>query len=288
MNEVPEQLINAATRGKLALFVGAGISANATNRAGQHPPKWPELLLKLAELTTESTQNDIGELVQSMQLLKAAELLRFEINKAAKQRELINRIKLLTNGPTSDPFSPSNWHTLIDDLNPQIIITTNYDKLLEGQSPDTYTIDTYKSTGLDSVIRNGETVILKIHGDISRAHEADNDIVLSISDYAHARREGQLAFQLLRAIFLTHTTLFIGYSMTDPDLQVVLEDLFSGRTLHSPHYLFTQGAKDFEIDYFANCYGIKVLNFDDYGFSLFEEFVTQTAQLTLGSQLTNI
>ncbi len=277
MNEVPEQFINAATRGKLALFVGAGVSATACNSAGGHPPRWPELLLELSKLVSQGANSKIASLVNSGQLLKAAELLRYEVNKGSKQRQLIKEIKRIVQGPTDDPFSPSNWHALIDDLNPQIIITTNYDKLLEWQSTDTYTIDTYASTGLDSVIRNGETVVLKIHGDISRAHEDKNDIVLSISDYARARREGRAAFELLKAVFLTHTTLFIGYSMNDPDLQIILEDLFSGRTPHAPHFLLTRDVEPYEQKYYYDCYGIRVLGFEDYGLSFFEDLVTQVS-----------
>lgn len=273
--ECPDALRKAATYRKLALFVGSGISAEATNKASQHPPTWPDLLRELSSFTTGKTREQIVSLIDKNQLLLAAELLRYSIRKSNKGIEFNKQIKKLVNGPRSDPFRPSEWHDIIDSLNPQIIITTNYDNLLEGNSSETYAVSTFGTSSLDNHLRIGSTTILKIHGDANAAFNGDEDLVLSISDYARARQKGRLAFDILKAVFLTHTTLFIGYSMNDPDLQIILEDLFFDRVVVSPHFLLTNFAEDYQVEYFSVCYGIKVLQQRDYGLSFFRSLVEE-------------
>lgn len=66
--------------------------------------------------------------------------------------------------------------------------------------------------------------------------------------------------------------------MNDPDLQIILEDLFFDRDVDSPHFLLTKSAQDYEIEYFKSCYGIQVLEFEDHGLSFFKELVAQALE----------
>lgn len=274
--ECPDTLLKAAINRRLALFIGSGISATATNKADQHPPTWPGLLRELSLLTSESTSRNIGTLIEDNRLLEAAELLRYTIGKDSKKQAFNEKLNTLVNGPKADPFKPSEWHDTIDQLNPQIIITTNYDHLLEGNSCETYAVNTFSTKTIDNHLRIGTTTILKIHGDANTAFNGNEDLILSISDYARARQKGRLAFDTIKAIFLTHTTLFLGYSMNDPDLQIILEDLFFDREVNSPHFLLTNRAEDYQVSYFEACYGIKVLQCEDYGLSFFKILVEES------------
>ncbi len=274
----PNTLQTAANFQRLALFVGSGISASATNRANQHPPTWTELLTELSSLAPHATRKRIQDLIEANHLLQAAELLRYIIRKDYKRPAFNEKLKTLVNGPQKDPFKPSEWHDTIDQLNPQIIITTNYDNLLEGNSCETYAVNTFSTKTVDNHLRIGRTTIIKIHGDANMAYNDNEDLILSISDYARARQKGKLAFDTIKSILLTHTTLFLGYSMNDPDLQIILEDLFFDRDVPSPHFLLTKSAQDYQIEYFKSCYGIQVLQFEDYGLSFFKELVGQALQ----------
>ena len=77
----PNTLQTAANFQRLALFVGSGISASATNRANQHPPTWTELLTELSSLAPHATRKRIQALIEANHLLQAAELLRYIIRK---------------------------------------------------------------------------------------------------------------------------------------------------------------------------------------------------------------
>lgn len=97
--ECPDALRKAATYRKLALFVGSGISAEATNKASQHPPTWPDLLRELSSFTTGKTREQIVSLIDKNQLLLAAELLRYSIRKSNKEIEFNKQIKSLSTAP---------------------------------------------------------------------------------------------------------------------------------------------------------------------------------------------
>ena len=273
---IPHSLREATINHKLALFIGSGISSTATNQNQEHPPSWPELLKELLPLIETKSSNDAKHLIDQNQLLKAAELIRFEIEKTNNHNQFRQKLSELVNGKPCNPFRPSMWHDLIATLNPQIIITTNYDNLLEGGNRDeAYKIATFSSKTFDNFLRTGTTIILKIHGDANKFYNDDEDIILSSSDYSRVRNSGRLAFDVLRAVFLTHTTLFLGYSMNDPDLQIILEDLFFDRKVESPHFLLTDSAEPYMINNFKNCYGIRVLEFDDYGLDFFQTLVEE-------------
>ncbi len=231
---------------------------------------------ELLPLIETKSSNDAKHLIDQNQLLKAAELIRFEIEKTNNHNQFRQKLSELVNGKPCNPFRPSMWHDLIATLNPQIIITTNYDNLLEGGNRDeAYKIATFSSKTFDNFLRTGTTTILKIHGDANKFYNDDEDIILSSSDYSRVRNSGRLAFDVLRAVFLTHTTLFLGYSMNDPDLQIILEDLFFDRKVESPHFLLTDSAEPYMINNFKNCYGIRVLEFDDYGLDFFQTLVEE-------------
>jgi SIR2-like domain len=64
--------------------------------------------------------------------------------------------------------------------------------------------------------------------------------VLARSSYYTARRDYQGFYQLLDALFLTHTLLFVGASITDPDIQLVLENANISAPSAHPHYALVE------------------------------------------------
>jgi SIR2-like domain len=79
-------------------------------------------------------------------------------------------------------------------------------------------------------------LVLKAHGCVSDPTK----IVLGRSSYFKARRGFPAFYEILDALFLTHTLLFIGCSLTDPDIQLVLENANIAAPSSYPHYALVE------------------------------------------------
>jgi len=77
---------------------------------------------------------------------------------------------------------------------------------------------------------------VKAHGCVSDPSK----IVLSRSSYFSARRDFPGFYELLDALFLTNTLLFVGYSLSDPDIQLVLENANISAPSAHPHYALVE------------------------------------------------
>ncbi len=78
--------------------------------------------------------------------------------------------------------------------------------------------------------------MIKAHGCVSDPTK----IVLSRSSYYTAKQEYPGFYRLLDALFLTHTLLFVGCSLTDPDIQLVLENANISVPSAHPHYALVE------------------------------------------------
>lgn len=101
------------------------------------------------------------------------------------------------------------------------MITTNYDPLPEHLLPD---FKVY--VGQDNLLFadvQGVGEIYKIHG----SHEEPDSIVLTRADYENfSDRNPYLAAKLL-TIFVEHPIIFIGYSLSDPNITTILKSIAS-------------------------------------------------------------
>lgn len=101
------------------------------------------------------------------------------------------------------------------------IITTNWDMLLEHLFPD-YT--TY--IGQDELIlKNPQWIaeIYKIHGCASKPQS----LVLTSNDYRIFNKKSKYLASKLMTIFMEHPIIFIGYSLSDPNITSILQSLSS-------------------------------------------------------------
>ncbi|KAB2332234.1 hypothetical protein F7731_16805 [Cytobacillus depressus] len=105
---------------------------------------------------------------------------------------------------------------LIKNLNPQAIITTNYDKLLETLFPK------YEAIVGQQVIRQKKSTdighILKIHGSV----EDCDSIVIEQQDYVNFFNKQIYLIAKLFTYFMEHPIIFIGYSLSDENIKSIL------------------------------------------------------------------
>jgi hypothetical protein len=258
----PQSLIIELAARRCIGFLGAGASASAVRNDGldeQHPPTWAQFLSRLLHEANRGLPDDRAkaeELLNEKQYLDSAEILRSTCIHPADYSRIL--------GETFERFRPTEIHALVETLDQKIVVTTNYDTLYEdhcrqGDAAHGYSVINYYDPGLITRIRSPKRLIVKAHGCVTVPERT----VLSKSEYFKARSEYPGFFRALESLFLTHTLLFIGYSVSDPDIQLLLENSSIAAPSEHPHYaLMARGLHSAIRAAFLRTYNIQVLEFD--------------------------
>ena len=214
--EVP--LVRLLQQEDAALFVGSGISR------WSGLPSWTDLLTALldqcralggsvAEARAALTRRDLvaaaGELCDQMSSSEVGSVFR----------------RMLKFGKAK----PHKIHHLIFSLGIQRFVTTNYGDLLEQQAIKSSRTTPYLNVTNRKIAELADIqkaaanhFIFKPHGDLG---DADS---LIVSEAHYRGIFGDIdspVRQALETIFVSRPILFIGYSLTDPDLQFILQVL---------------------------------------------------------------
>jgi hypothetical protein len=255
----PASLVDRIIADRWVLFIGSGASASCTNSAGDCPPTWTGLLDELCGLITNGQQKKIGEeLIKSRDLLSAADHIRYTLAEESNLTLYQQAIRVAVEGPTNDRFRPSRVFDYLLKLDPRIVFTTNYDKQFELASKDGFRAHHLTSQGLGDDLRRGEPVFVKLHG----STDAINDIVLTRTDYARATTVGRSVFDALMALAMTSTILFVGYSLDDPDIQLVLQAVGKPGLVPEAHFMLApKPASASRIQVFKESFGVSVLTY---------------------------
>jgi len=191
---VAEQLGEAARRGQLAVFVGAGVSAAAGL------PTWEQLLDELA--ARSGLDDDLRAGLSRLPPQDSAALLARELGRDALESFVKGRF-----GPGCYALA----HALIADLPVQEFVTTNYDPLVElaaeGIGRHLHVLP------FDEAVP-GAPWLLKLHGDAAHPES----VVLTREEYLQLGDARAALAGVLHALLLTRHVLFVGTSMLDDDL----------------------------------------------------------------------
>ena len=179
-------------KGKLVVFVGAGVSKNSGL------PKWEELIKDYADY------RGIKEFT-SKQFLTIPEEV-FERYGSLKYYEIAEKRFL-------GKYVPNSIHRILKKMKLTYIITTNYDTLIEEEIKNLQIV----SKDEDLPYTNSNRMLIKMHGDFE-----NKNIVLKKSDYDNYEKNFQLISTLVKGLFTTNTVLFIGYSYSDTNVQQIM------------------------------------------------------------------
>lgn len=223
-----EELVQAVVERRAILFVGAGVSAELG------VPTWRELMAHIGGELEYDPDIFIGPDANYLILAEYYKIIRGSIG------PLLNWMDKEWN-VSEEKLRESRVHDLMVSLDFPIIYTTNYDENIENA---------FKARGRDvaKIVDVGDiakanannTQVVKLHGDFT----SDASIVLTEADYFD-----RLSFESpldikLRSDALAKTVLFIGYSLTDLNVRLLLYKLWrtwnaSGHKLHRPKsYIF--------------------------------------------------
>ena len=213
----PDALIRELADRRVLLFVGSGISKAAC----QNMPTWPELINSLSEkLTTKRDKELVQKLVRQNKLLDAAQIIYDGVERA-DLNQVLRRAFNVTPTPHHDIYSS------LLDLDSKIIVTTNYDEFLEknfehySDGNASYSVCRYTSSDLIDNLRSPQRTIIKAHGCVTEL----SGLVLNRTSYFSARQKNHGFFAVLSSLFTVNTVLFLGCSLSDPDMQIVFENI---------------------------------------------------------------
>lgn len=218
---IPDKLKSAYRDKRCAILVGAGASA------GANLPTWGEFLEKMIDRALDHAviNNDkAGEyrslVKDSGKYLMVAAGLKEDMS--AYFDEFIEEVFMT---PSPKPTDLHRSITRADRL--QFVLTTNYDILLElaYREEGNYDVSVCTFTDAGEIQRRlskREFFILKAHGDASRV---GNGIVLTELDYRSIIHRHRAYQSLLSAMFTMFTIVFVGVSMSDPEIKILLSQI---------------------------------------------------------------
>src|SRR5690554_1883941 len=210
MDEALKSLSRAIREKRAILFAGAGVSMSVGL------PSWQKLIdHMLAELEMEDGTDDWPQ--SSYQTL--AEYYRVRKGSIAPLAEWLAEAWQVSD----DAIRASEVHRLIVDLGFRTIYTTNYDHNLEAafrlaDRPHARIVSPADMAGTAP----DETQIIKFHGDL----DAPESLVLTESDYFDRLSFTSPLDMKFRADVLSHTVLFVGYSLSDMNIRLLLHRLW--------------------------------------------------------------
>lgn len=267
----PNNLIEELAYRRCILFIGSGISATAKNEHNKSPKIWKEFLEDAISIMSdydEETLNFINKMLDQNNLLLALQAIYDNCDPGRYS----NYLKEVFSRPN---YKASKIHELLKEIDAKIVITTNFDKIYENLCNEHgYTIATYKENKkILSNIKSTENVIIKAHGTIDDV----DSLVFTQKQYYEAKKRYLEFYTLLQALFLTNTVLFLGYSLSDPDISLVLETVANSSTPSTPHYIVLKNGIEKEIkQYWKECYNICCLEYGPSFNNLEENIVNLT------------
>lgn len=245
-----QTIISANNDNSLAIFVGAGISKSSETKTVKLP-SWNDLIEDLkAELEIENESD----------YLKIAQLYYLAFGEFTYYKKLKEYFP--------EHIIPSIIHKLIFDINPHVIVTTNWDNLLEKTIQENAYIYDVVCSDNDLVKSSLQNKLVKMHGDFK-----NHNIVFKEDDYLKYNLLFPLIENYVKSILSTHTVVFIGYSYNDTNLKQIVKWIQNYSNVKPPMYLITYERNDNQIKYLEN-HGITTIvieDFDDKKFPVKDE-----------------
>lgn len=259
MKKIPPKLIESYNNKSFGIYVGAGISR------ASGLPDWGTLLNDLIDHARNNNNIDDAKQTELKNLNTATNYLLL----AEELKDILasDLPKYIRQKFDNKALKPSETLCKIVQLKYKFIITTNYDTLIEKAYAKVFADIpnplTYKNaSAINYNILTNEPFILKAHGD---AKSAANEVILTEKDYRNIIFKEKGYQSVLHVLFSTCNILFLGASLKDPELKLLLgyiHNIFHGG---SPDH-FALISKDeitgTEIERWRKDFNINVITYD--------------------------
>lgn len=251
----PASLVEDIARRRAVLYVGAGASQSSVGADGKRPPSWRQFLTQCVARCEDPTDH-ILNLIGSGDLLTACELLKARL--ADDWNDILS-------AEFSEPqYVASDVHKSIHELDCRLVLTPNFDKIYDvyaqRETNGATKVKHYYDADLPLSLRKTYRSIVKVHGTIDEPSKT----IFTRQEYARSRKENKAFHEVLDALFLTHTFVFIGSSLEDPDLRLFLEHHAYQHPGAPPHFITmpaNEGHEEIDVS-IRNNLNLRVLRYD--------------------------
>ncbi len=198
---IPKELVEQFARGNGAVFVGAGLSQ------GAGLPSWADLIDELAaELDDCPSDADYRDIAYYYDLEYGRNRL------VQKLRDQLDTLEV----------SPTPVHAELCQLPVSPIFTTNYDDLFDQALRIAKRRFTNVVNDVDAGFWSADRLqLVKLYGDLNQP----DTTVITTEDYERFAAQRPALARLLATTLQTRTVLFLGYSVTDPALRLILRQV---------------------------------------------------------------
>lgn len=233
-------LVNDLAKQRAVLFLGSGVSASASTNAGRKIKQWEPFLRDCADKVEDAGARALAKnLIEDKDFLMACEILR---------RRLDDRWAELLHDEFAQIAAPSELHHALVALDQRILVTTNFDKLLESafdQSGSTHHPKVITRLGADAfkMLRDDRRYLVKLHGSI----DDPESFVFTKAEYIERAFESPVYGDFIRTLLATHTFVFVGFSMSDPAISSLVEQYAYRYPGGRPHYVLQSGPLSVDI-----------------------------------------
>ena len=243
---MPQFVQDALQRDELLFFVGAGVSRSHGAQRG---------LPTSGELAAMIETNLLGRKATG-----SGDLVRLSQEVVWADRGSRHRLHQFLRAQFADPsLEPLPAHFALAMLGAPII-TTNYDELIERASGQVGASHTAIWT--DSQMPSStNSVLLKVHGSISQPESC----IITEDDYHDWLARDPDLRNLVRALLVTRTVCFVGYSLNDPNFRSLVRELrkrFGALRRPSLFVAFSLDEESYDHRYLKYSLGLNVIESD--------------------------
>jgi hypothetical protein len=257
------------------VFLGAGLSFGVDRgrvmferdefEDNRRFPSWPQLIQRMQQsLLSDPLLEPFKDAVNHF----------FEVESALDCAELFRNY---TQGPNYWDFLQQQYGSKPDDIHRltrshneltrlpiKRIFTTNFDELIETA---------YRAKGIqirvsssshdfmDHRVARDAHHLIKLHGTIDQP----GTLVLTRSDYARSRRERSEMFRYLTDQFEYASFLFVGFSLLDPNFNILFDEAHYVREGKNPISYVVQARKDPIREAYLRSLGVNAITLNSWG-----------------------
>lgn len=227
----PKQLVEAVARRRVVVYLGAGASAGSLSTVdnSSRPPDWETFLRSCLDSVSGQVKDESEKLIDSGDFLTACGLLQGALED--------DWPSMLHEAFVAPKYGVSRAHESIFRLDARLVVTPNFDKIYDvyaqQESGQTVRVSHYYDPDTPEIMRGDYRGVLKVHGTVDQPSTA----IFTRREYAKLRYKHASFQALLDALLLTHTFLFVGTSLRDPDLLLFLENHATAHPSAPPHFM---------------------------------------------------